>query len=85
MTAAEELDKAGDDTELLPGMVLTIEPGIEFKPGQMMVHDMKVCGLKVGIMVKVKNHLQMVRNMMVVGITVNHMAKHYFIIPMVEL
>ena len=32
-------NKAGDDTELLPGMVLTIEPGMEFKPGQMMVHE----------------------------------------------
>ena len=32
-------NKAGDNTKLVPGMVLTIEPGMEFKPGQMMVHE----------------------------------------------
>ena len=32
-------NKEGDDTDLLPGMVVTIEPGMEFKPGQMMVHE----------------------------------------------
>jgi len=28
-----------DRTELLPGMVLTLEPGMEFTPGKMMVHE----------------------------------------------
>lgn len=32
-------NKPGDDTELVPGMVLTIEPGMEFAPGRMMVHE----------------------------------------------
>jgi Xaa-Pro aminopeptidase len=31
--------RPGDDTELVPGMVLTIEPGMEFAPGRMMVHE----------------------------------------------
>ena len=32
-------NQPGDDTELVPGMVLTIEPGMEFAPGRMMVHE----------------------------------------------
>ena len=32
-------NKAGDDTELVPGMVLTLEPGMAFAPGKMMVHE----------------------------------------------
>jgi Xaa-Pro aminopeptidase len=32
-------NRPGDDTELVPGMVLTIEPGMEFAPGRMMVHE----------------------------------------------
>lgn len=32
-------NKEGDDTLLVLGMVLTIEPGMEFAPGQMMVHE----------------------------------------------
>lgn len=32
-------NKLGDDTEIFPGMVLTIEPGMEFSPGKMMVHE----------------------------------------------
>ncbi len=32
-------NRPGDDTELVPGMVLTIEPGMEFAPGKMMVHE----------------------------------------------
>ena len=32
-------NKEGDDTELIPGMVMTIEPGMEFAPGRMMVHE----------------------------------------------
>lgn len=28
-----------DRTELVPGMVLTLEPGMEFAPGKMMVHE----------------------------------------------
>jgi Xaa-Pro aminopeptidase len=32
-------NKAGDDTELVPGRVMTIEPGMEFAPGRMMVHE----------------------------------------------
>lgn len=28
-----------DRTELVPGMVLTLEPGMEFAPGRMMVHE----------------------------------------------
>ncbi len=35
-------NKPGDDTELVPGMVMTIEPGMEFAPGQMMVHEENV-------------------------------------------
>ena len=29
----------GDHTELRPGMVLTLEPGMTFAPGAMMVHE----------------------------------------------
>ena len=29
----------GDETELVPGMVMTIEPGMEFAPGRMLVHE----------------------------------------------
>ena len=32
-------NKPGDNTELVPGMVMTIEPGMEFAPGRMMVHE----------------------------------------------
>ena len=32
-------NRPGDDTVLEPGMVLTIEPGMEFAPGRMMVHE----------------------------------------------
>ena len=32
-------NRPGDETELVPGMVLTIEPGMEFAPGKMMVHE----------------------------------------------
>jgi Xaa-Pro aminopeptidase len=32
-------NRPGDDTPLVPGMVLTIEPGMEFAPGKMMVHE----------------------------------------------
>lgn len=32
-------NRPGDDTPLVPGMVLTIEPGMEFAPGRMMVHE----------------------------------------------
>ncbi len=32
-------NRPGDDTPLVPGMVLTIEPGMEFLPGRMMVHE----------------------------------------------
>ncbi|UCH74746.1 MAG: aminopeptidase P family protein [Rhodospirillales bacterium] len=32
-------NRPGDDTTLAPGMVLTIEPGMEFAPGRMMVHE----------------------------------------------
>ena len=28
-----------DETVLVPGMVLTLEPGMEFAPGRMMVHE----------------------------------------------
>ena len=28
-----------DDTPLVPGMVLTLEPGIEVTPGRIMVHE----------------------------------------------
>lgn len=30
---------ADDRTELVPGMVLTLEPGLEYAPGRMMVHE----------------------------------------------
>jgi Xaa-Pro dipeptidase len=29
----------GDNTELVPGMVITIEPAIEYAPGKMLVHE----------------------------------------------
>ncbi len=32
----------GDDTPLVPGMVMTIEPGMEFAPGKMLVHEENV-------------------------------------------
>jgi len=32
-------NRPGDDTELLPGMVLTLEPGMAFAPGKLMVHE----------------------------------------------
>ena len=32
-------NKIGDNTPLVPGMVMTIEPGIEFEPGLFMVHE----------------------------------------------
>ncbi len=32
-------NRPGDDTGLVSGMVLTIEPGMEFAPGKMMVHE----------------------------------------------
>jgi len=32
-------NKPGDHTLLVPGMVLTLEPGMEFAPGKMMVHE----------------------------------------------
>ncbi len=35
-------NKPGDDTDLVPGMVMTIEPGMEFAPGRMMVHEENV-------------------------------------------
>ena len=32
-------NRPGDDTVLLPGMVLTLEPGMAFAPGKLMVHE----------------------------------------------
>lgn len=32
-------NKPGDDTPLEPGVVLTLEPGMEFAPGKQMVHE----------------------------------------------
>jgi Xaa-Pro aminopeptidase len=32
-------NRAGDSTVIVPGMVLTIEPGMEFAPGKMIVHE----------------------------------------------
>lgn len=32
-------NRAGDGTRIVPGMVLTIEPGMEFAPGKMIVHE----------------------------------------------
>jgi Xaa-Pro aminopeptidase len=32
----------GDDTKIVPGMVLTIEPGMEYAPGKMIVHEENV-------------------------------------------
>jgi len=32
-------NKPGDDTILEPGMIMTVEPGMEFAPGKMMVHE----------------------------------------------
>ena len=41
-------NRPGDDTELAPGMVLTIEPGMEFAPGRMMVHEENIAVTKDG-------------------------------------
>lgn len=35
-------NRPGDDTPLVPGMVMTIEPGMEFAPGKMLVHEENV-------------------------------------------
>lgn len=35
-------NKPGDDTPLVPGMVMTIEPGMEYAPGKMIVHEENV-------------------------------------------
>lgn len=32
-------NRQGDDTVLVPGMVLTLEPGMTFAPGKLMVHE----------------------------------------------
>lgn len=32
-------NRPGDETELRPGMVLTLEPGMSFAPGKVMVHE----------------------------------------------
>jgi Xaa-Pro aminopeptidase len=32
----------GDDTALVPGMVMTIEPGMEYAPGCMLLHEENV-------------------------------------------
>ncbi len=32
-------NRPGDDTPLKPGMVMTVEPGMAFAPGRMMVHE----------------------------------------------
>ncbi len=32
-------NRPGDDTPLAPGMVLTLEPGMAFAPGKLMVHE----------------------------------------------
>jgi len=32
-------NRPGDDTPLVPGMVLTLEPGMTFAPGKLMVHE----------------------------------------------
>jgi Xaa-Pro aminopeptidase len=34
--------RAGDETPLVPGMALTIEPGMEYAPGRMIVHEENV-------------------------------------------
>ena len=31
--------RAGDDTPLVPGAILTLEPGMTFAPGQQLVHE----------------------------------------------
>ena len=36
------LHMPGDGTVIAPGMVLTIEPGMEYAPGKMVVHEEKV-------------------------------------------
>lgn len=35
-------NKPGDETPLVPGMVMTIEPGMEYAPGKMIVHEENV-------------------------------------------
>lgn len=35
-------NRPGDDTPLVPGMVMTIEPGMEYAPGKMIVHEENV-------------------------------------------
>ena len=35
-------NRPGDGTVLKPGMVLTIEPGMEYAPGRMIVHEENV-------------------------------------------
>ena len=32
-------NRPGDETKLVPGMVMTIEPGMEYAPGKMIVHE----------------------------------------------
>jgi len=41
-------NQPGDDTRLVPGMVLTIEPGMVFAPGKMMVHEENIVVTKGG-------------------------------------
>ena len=32
-------NRPGDETRLEPGMILTLEPGMTFEPGHVMVHE----------------------------------------------
>ncbi len=32
----------GDETPLVPGMVMTVEPGMEYAPGRMILHEENV-------------------------------------------
>jgi Xaa-Pro aminopeptidase len=41
-------NRPGDDTELVPGMVLTIEPGMEYAPGKMIVHEENIAITRTG-------------------------------------
>ena len=41
-------NRPGDDTRLVPGMVLTLEPGMEFEPGRMMVHEENIVVIEDG-------------------------------------